>query len=126
MTKRETMKLINTELKDAIAKYPDWPTDIIHAAAVVNEEAGELIRACLNYHYHGVSAADVRHVLAGDIIISRKNESIGGGKYVSTNSPSTYLGTCRDCPDQCGVDHSAILEIEKEYQNEYRATGTLL
>lgn len=60
MTKRETMKLINTELKNAIAKYPEWPDDLIHAASVVNEEAGELIRACLNHHYHGANGENVK------------------------------------------------------------------
>lgn len=60
MTKQEAIRLINIELKNAIAKYPEWPTDIIHAAAVVNEEAGELIRACLNHSYHGADEADVQ------------------------------------------------------------------
>ena len=43
---------ILTELKKAEDKYPEWPKDIIHQAAIVNEESGELIRACLNIHYH--------------------------------------------------------------------------
>lgn len=39
------------ELNRAIAKYPDWPADIIHQAAIVNEESGELTRAALQRHY---------------------------------------------------------------------------
>jgi len=64
-------------------------------------------------------------VINGDIMLTRKSESIGGGKYVSLNSPSAYLGACADCPDQCGVDISAISNMEKEYQLEDQATGTL-
>jgi len=48
-------KLINEilkELKSAEIKYPQWPNDIIHQAAIVNEESGELIRAALNHYYH--------------------------------------------------------------------------
>jgi hypothetical protein len=64
-------------------------------------------------------------VLNGDIIITRKNESVGGGKFVSLNSPTAYLGTCRACPDQCGVDPAAISNMEKENQSEDQANGTL-
>jgi hypothetical protein len=64
-------------------------------------------------------------VLNGDIVLTRKNESVGGGKYVSLNERAAYLGECRDCPDQCGVDPSAISEMEKERQNEDQASGTL-
>lgn len=45
-------------------------------------------------------------VLAGDIIVTRRRESIGGGKLVSLHSSSAYLGTCETCPDQCGADPS--------------------
>lgn len=33
--------------------------DIVHVAAVVSEEAGELIQAVLNYEYHGGSLEQV-------------------------------------------------------------------
>lgn len=65
------------------------------------------------------------HVLNGDIILTRKNESVGGGKFVSLNSPTAYLGACRDCPDQCGVDSLVISCSEKEHQNEDQASGTI-
>jgi hypothetical protein len=65
-------------------------------------------------------------VLNGDIIITRKGESVGGGKYVSLNSTNAYLGTCGACPDQCGVRPSDIVNMDKERQNEDQATGTFL
>lgn len=43
-------------------------------------------------------------VINGDIILTKKEESVGGGKLVSLNNASTYLGTCEKCPDQCGVE----------------------
>lgn len=42
---------ISDELAKAQAKHPQWPDDIIHAAAIVNEEAGELTRAALQFTY---------------------------------------------------------------------------
>lgn len=42
-------------------------------------------------------------VLSGDILLSRRPESIGGGKYVSLHDTSAYLGTCATCLDQCGA-----------------------
>jgi hypothetical protein len=65
------------------------------------------------------------HVMVGDIVLTRRGESVGGGKYVSVNSSDTYLGTCRDCPDQCGVDSSAISNMEKENRDDSQASGTL-
>ena len=48
------------ELNRAIVKYPEWPDDIIHQAAIVTEEAGELIRAALNHSYHDDSIEEVK------------------------------------------------------------------
>ena len=39
----------------------------------------------------------------GDIIVSRNEASIGGGKIISLHDQTIYLGRCKDCPDQCGV-----------------------
>ncbi len=39
---------IFSEIDRAEKLHPDWPTDPIHQAAVVTEEAGELLQASLN------------------------------------------------------------------------------
>ena len=39
------------ELEKAKAKWPAWPTDPIHAASVLSEEAGELVQACNDFCY---------------------------------------------------------------------------
>ena len=44
---------IIAELERAERKFPGWPTDPIHAAAVVVEEAGELQQAALQFTYEG-------------------------------------------------------------------------
>lgn len=40
-----------TEMDAAVQKHPEYPTDKVHAAAIVSEESGELVRACLQYTY---------------------------------------------------------------------------
>jgi hypothetical protein len=40
---------------------------------------------------------------SGQITLTRRNGSIGGGKLVSLHNPSIYIGQCANCPDQCGV-----------------------
>jgi len=42
---------ITTELDRARRKFPSWPSDIVHAGAIVGEEAGELLQACLQATY---------------------------------------------------------------------------
>lgn len=55
-------KQINEELARAIAKYPTWPSDPLHALAVLGEEFGELNKAMLQLTYepHKTSMAEVR------------------------------------------------------------------
>lgn len=51
---------ILNELERAENKFPKWPDDIIHAGAIVAEESGELIRACLNREYAKDGESDVQ------------------------------------------------------------------
>jgi hypothetical protein len=57
MTKEEryqkACEFLIEELKKAEAKHPNWPDDVIHASAIINEEAGELTQAALQYCYEG-------------------------------------------------------------------------
>jgi hypothetical protein len=59
MTVTEALHEIGAELDRARQIHPEWPRDQIHAAAIVAEESGELIRAAINREYgRGVHAAD--------------------------------------------------------------------
>ena len=55
MTKDEAVKFILAELERAEKIHPVFPSDIVHMGAIVAEEAGELIQACINNEYHGTS-----------------------------------------------------------------------
>jgi len=54
---------VQAELARAVAKFPTWPTDPLHALAVLGEEFGELTKAMLQFTYEPhkkVSRADIR------------------------------------------------------------------
>ena len=46
-------------------------------------------------------------VASGDILLTNRIDSVGGGKLVSIHCNEVYLGTCAACPDQCGVEKTA-------------------
>ena len=51
---------IYLECIEARKKHPAWPNDEIHAAAIVSEEAGELVRAALQSVYEGGKLAHIQ------------------------------------------------------------------
>ena len=59
-TESEIIGEVLDELLRAETKYPDWPADLIHQVAIMQEESGEAIRAALNHVYHGEPIEDVR------------------------------------------------------------------
>lgn len=61
---QEAISQINDELAAAEKKHPTWPTDIIHASAILNEEAGELTQAAIDYHYDIGSLEAIRREAA--------------------------------------------------------------
>jgi hypothetical protein len=42
---------VKSELERALKKFPTWPTDPLHALAVIGEEFGELTREVLQFTY---------------------------------------------------------------------------
>jgi len=46
-------------------------------------------------------------VQSGEILVERQDAAIGGGKTISLHNKQVYLGTCTNCPDQCGVQPMA-------------------
>ena len=53
---------IRNEIARAVMKFPTWPTDPVHAAAIVTEETGELTQSVLEciYEPHKSTKSDVR------------------------------------------------------------------
>ena len=47
----DSLALILAELEKATRKFPKWPTDPLHALAVLGEEFGELTREMLHMAY---------------------------------------------------------------------------
>ena len=54
---------IESELNKAIAKHPNYPDDMFRQVTIMNEEAGEVSKAVLHYHYEDGSISDVRKEL---------------------------------------------------------------
>jgi NTP pyrophosphatase (non-canonical NTP hydrolase) len=50
---------ILVEYLRARQKHPDWPTDPVHAAAVLGEESGELTQAALQFYYDDADKEDM-------------------------------------------------------------------
>jgi hypothetical protein len=65
---REVIQEATTQIKDELAaaenKPPTWPKDTVHATAILNEEAGKLTQAAIDYHYHNGSLEKVRSYAA--------------------------------------------------------------
>ncbi len=55
MTLEALQATVAEGLKRARELRPVWPDDPVDGAAIVGEEAGELIQAVLNARYHGAS-----------------------------------------------------------------------
>jgi NTP pyrophosphatase (non-canonical NTP hydrolase) len=66
VTVEKTMNVIEqitAEVARATVKFPTWPTDPLHALAVLGEEFGELTKAMLQHTYEphkGVTQQDIR------------------------------------------------------------------
>lgn len=59
----EKYQPIETELNKAIKKHPNYPYDMFRQVAIMNEEAGEVTKAVLHYHYEGGTIEDVKKEL---------------------------------------------------------------
>jgi hypothetical protein len=60
VTEYSAIDAILKELERAEKLHPTWPMSTVDQVAIMMEEAGESIRAALNYKYHGGSIDEVR------------------------------------------------------------------
>lgn len=63
MTREEIFKSIEEELQKAEEKHPNWPSNIFEQMAIVNEEAGEAVRACLHLKHENGGEHDIHDEL---------------------------------------------------------------
>jgi NTP pyrophosphatase (non-canonical NTP hydrolase) len=61
MTFHEILEGIHQELDFAESKHPRWPADLVHQAAILGEEAGEVIQAALQCTYEGADMTDLKN-----------------------------------------------------------------
>lgn len=59
MSTEDAVLMVVNELNKARSRYPQWPDNIVMAAAIANEESGEVVKACNNYYWrHGEDMPD--------------------------------------------------------------------
>jgi NTP pyrophosphatase (non-canonical NTP hydrolase) len=54
---------IDEELKRAEKKHPNFPKDMFQQLAIMQEEAGEVTKAVLQYHFEGGDKEDIKSEL---------------------------------------------------------------
>jgi len=60
MTSDKVIEMIFKELRRAEEKHPGWPSDIVHASAILAEEVGEVVKDALDVHYQGISSDNLK------------------------------------------------------------------
>lgn len=60
----KAIEMVLEELRKAEAKHPGWPSDKIHAVAIMIEEAGEAMQAAIDCVYAGGEVEHLRTELA--------------------------------------------------------------
>lgn len=60
MSEQDIINIMLKAVAESEAKHPSWPSDIIHASAIVAEESGELIQACLEHIDEGKPAVCIQ------------------------------------------------------------------
>jgi hypothetical protein len=58
-TETQAVAMILAELARARKKHPKWPADKIHQAAIVANEAGEMLQAAYDARYEDAPLSDI-------------------------------------------------------------------
>jgi hypothetical protein len=62
------LKEIVEELHRAERKFPAWPADVIHQAAIVAEECGELVQASIDMFYSHYDVPSPREMVRAEAV----------------------------------------------------------
>lgn len=76
-------------LRKAETKFPGWPDDVVHGAAIMAEEAGESVKAALDLYYGRGDIANLKKEVAQTgamairfLIYLYRAEALGAGRRV--------------------------------------------
>jgi hypothetical protein len=108
-----TLDLILAELDRATEKFPTWPTDPLHALAVLGEEYGELNKAMLQlvYEPHKTDAQQVRaEAIQTAAMALRLAMSLGEYEYLPSKQ---HKQEQRQHSDDAAVDRFAVAMKKK-------------
>jgi hypothetical protein len=70
-------------------------------------------------------AATAARVASGEIRVTRRRDSIGGGRLVSLNAEDAFLGVCSECPDQCGVIREDVAKCQQYKKETFMAQTSI-
>ncbi len=103
---------IDAELKRAEIKYPHYPSDIFQQLAIMQEEAGEVTKAVLQYHYEGGSFENIKEeIIQTAAMCMRMLQVLTPCKRIKKVCPkcgSTNVGMFSSDDDWCNDCHSCF------------------
>lgn len=111
--------IIEAELQRAKEKHPDYPKDMFRQLAILQEEAGEVTKAVLDYHYENDNLDHVKvEIIQTAAMCMRMLENLPKEKFV-TERIKTFADALREtgmtndeCPDGLRPDETARRKIE--------------
>lgn len=79
--------IVDSEMRRAIEKFPQWPDDMMHAVTIIGEEYGELLKDVLQYHYEPHKNKSIETIRAEAVqticMLHRFLNSLDSEKYVT-------------------------------------------
>lgn len=91
--------MIFDELRKAEVKHPGWPTDPIHATAILCEESGEATQAAIDHVYADGSVEDLKTELAQTGAMALRALL----HLIPQQEAPEHQKTCRACAN-CGIE----------------------
>jgi NTP pyrophosphatase (non-canonical NTP hydrolase) len=89
MDRQDIMRLVSAELERAKKKHPNWPDHMVARGAIVAEEAGELVRACLNWKYERKKFSDDQQLQYNEMVSEAVQTIVTGIRFLENLKPLT-------------------------------------
>ncbi len=88
---------IEKELKNAKEKHPEFPDDVFKQLAIMQEEAGEVTKAVLQYRYENGSLDDIRKELIQTAAMCVRMLEYIGFQLPHPTGFGCHTATSKDC-----------------------------